>query len=139
MTITYSPSTPPRSPNQAAPFVSPNPSVSTRSSQRLRDRRARETEALQRELFRMERKLKREIRFTMDRYKRLLSEFHNLHDDFGLNSKHHTSLSDSTSREAYNLKCPSSYYSFNSKTKRAHRQVRRTNLYSQPNKRQRTH
>ena len=137
MTLTQPPSTPPRLPNQAASLVSPTPSVPRRSSPRLLARQAQETAALGRELFRMELKLKNAIRFTLDYYKKLEGELRNLHDEFGLLSKHHT-LFDSTSREAYNLECPSSYYSFNSKTSRAHRQARRTNLHSRPTKRQRT-
>ena len=74
-------------------------------------------------------KLKNKIRFFLDYYKKLEGELRNLRDEFGLLSKHHT-LFDSTSREAYNLEWPSSYSSFNPKTSCAHRQARRTNLYS---------
>ena len=155
MTITYSLFTSTRLSNQAAPFVSSNPSVLTRSSPRfaareLREalrlaneevaRQAREIEEAQKELCWIEHKAKNKKRFRSNRwYRNLLRELHNLRDEFGLNSKHHTYHSNTISREESNLACPPSYYSFNPKTDRANRQARRTNLYSQPNKRQRTH
>ena len=138
MTLTHPPSTPPRLPNQAASLVSPTPSVPRRSSPRLLARQAQETAALGRELFRVELKLKNAMRFALNYYKNLENELRNLRDEFGPFSKHHTHF-DPTSKEAYNMECPASYSSFNPNTIRAHRQARRTNLYSRPSKRQRTH
>ena len=152
MTPPQPPTTPPRSLNQAASLISPTPVVHSRSSSRFRARRGRArrernrvpppvlTRAARRAIADHERELRRlnkEIRFNLDIYKNLVKELRNLHDGYGPFSKHHTHF-DSTSREAHNLACPSSYSSFNTKTKRAHRQARRTNLFSQPAKRHRT-
>ena len=78
------------------------------------------------------------MRFALNYYKKLENELRNLRDEFSPFSKHHTHF-DPTSKEAYNMECPASYSSFNPNTIRAHRQARRTNLYSRPSKRQRTH
>ena len=152
MTLPQPPTTPPRFPNQAASLISPTPVVHSRSSSRFRARRGRTrrgrnrvippmaTRAARRAIADRERELRRlnkEIRFKLDVYKNLVKELRNLRDGYGPFSKHHTDF-DPTSREAHNLACPPSYSSFDSKTKRAHRQARRTNLYSQPAQRHRT-
>ena len=138
MTITYSPSTPTRLSNQAASLISPTPSAPLRSSPRFREFRKKQRQARARVAKKELIKLKRAIRFAVNYYKKLENELRNLRDEFGPFSKHHTHF-DSTSKEAYNMECPSSYSSFNPKTSRAHRQARRTNLYPRPSKRQRPH
>ena len=152
MTFPQPPTTPPRPSNQAASLISPTPVVPSWSSPRFRAHRARERQEGQRvtpsvltrsssraiaDQERELRRLKKEIRFNLDVYKNLVKELRTLREGYGPFSKHHTHF-DSTSREAHNLACPPSYSSFNSKTKRAHRQARRANLFSQPAKRHRT-
>ena len=138
MTHTQPPTTPPRFSNRAASLISPTPSAPSRSSPRFREFRARQRRERVRVAKKELAKLKKAIRFALNYYKKLENELHNLRDEFGPFSKHHTHF-DSTSKEAHNLECPSSYSSFNPKTSRAHRQACRTNLYSRPSKRQRTH
>jgi hypothetical protein len=152
MTFPQPSTTPPRPSNQAASLISPTPVVHSRSSSRFWARRGRArrernrvpppvlTRAARRAIAVRERelrRLKKEIRFNLDVYKNLVKELRTLREGYGPFSKHHTHF-DSTSREAHNLACPPSYSSFNSKTKRAHRQARRANLFSQPAKRHRT-